>query len=117
MTNTLPLRRVLLLSSAALFTLTLSACGSSGISNERRAEAEYLDDRGEALEDAALTSKVAAVIMEDRRLQGMEIHVKTFDNIVHLTGYVESRDDAHIAEDRAMMVRGVRAVDNDLLIR
>jgi osmotically-inducible protein OsmY len=103
-----------MLSSFAL--LALAACGG-GYESERRAQAGYLQDRGEALEDSALTSKVAAAIVEDRRLNGMEIHVKTYDNIVHLTGYVETRDDRLRAEDRAMAVRGVRGVDNALIVQ
>jgi osmotically-inducible protein OsmY len=108
------MRRTIALSSV-LLCLGLAACGG-GAYSERRAEANYLQDRGEALEDAALSSKVAAAIMEDRHLSGMQIHVKTYNNIVHLTGYVESRSDARHAEERAMMVNGVRAVDNDLVV-
>lgn len=108
-------RRTLALSSV-LMCFGLAACGG-GAYSERRAEADYLQDRGEALEDAALSSKVAAAIMEDRHLSGMEIHVKTYNNVVHLTGYVESRGDIRLAEERALMVRGVREVDNDLIVQ
>jgi osmotically-inducible protein OsmY len=108
----------MVLSSALLpLSFGLAACGSDSYYNERRAEANYLEDRGEALEDAALSSKVAAAIMEDRHLEGMQIHVKTYNNIVHLTGYVTSRADARRAEERAYMIRGVRGVDNDLVIQ
>jgi osmotically-inducible protein OsmY len=109
------MRRTFALSSV-LLCLGLAACGG-GAYSERRAEADYLQDRGEALEDAALSSKVAAAIMEDRHLSGMQIHVKTYNNVVHLTGYVESPADARLAEERAMMVRGVRAIDNDLIVQ
>ncbi|MBY0511285.1 MAG: BON domain-containing protein [Rhodospirillaceae bacterium] len=108
------MRRTLALSSL-LLCFGLAACGG-GASRERRAEADYLQDRGEALEDAALSSKVAAAIMEDRHLSGMKIHVKTYNNIVHLTGYVESRSDVRHAEERAMTVNGVRGVDNRLVV-
>jgi len=94
----------------------LAACGG-GYSAERRAEAEYLNNRGEALEDAAITSKVAAAITDDTTLRGSQIHVKTYGNTVHLTGYVVSRNDARHAENLAYSVRGVRDVDNDLDIR
>lgn len=100
----------------APLTLGLAACGSSDDS-ERRAAADYLQNRGEALEDSAITSKVAAAITEERSLSGSEIRVKTYNNIVHLTGYVASRNDARMAEDLAYDVRGVREVDNDLLVR
>ena len=111
------LRKVTLFSAAALLALGLSACGGGGYYNQRHAEAEYLNDRGEALEDAAITSKVAAMITEDRTLSGSQIHVKTYENTVHLSGYVASRDDAVHAVEIAYQVRGVRNVDNDLDIR
>ena len=95
--------------------MALAACGSSSY-DERAAEANYLADRGEALEDAAITSKVAAMYTEDRRLEGSQIHVRTFGNVVHLTGYVVSRNDMLRAEDLALQVSGVRRVENDLAI-
>lgn len=111
------MHRVLTLSSVVVpLCFGLVACGG-GYQSERHAEANYLEDRGEALEDAALSSKVAAAIMDDRHLEGMQIHVKTYNNIVHLTGYVESRADIRRAEDRAYMVRGVRGVENDLVVQ
>ena len=94
----------------------ITACGG-GYYDERHAQAEYLSDRGEYLEDAALTSKVAAVITEDRSLQNSKIHVRTYGNAVHLTGYVASRSDAIRAEDLALDVPGVRRVDNDLFVQ
>ncbi len=115
MSNTL--RRNLILSSVMIpLALGLAACGG-GYDNRRHAEAMYLNDRGEALEDAALTSKVAALITEDRSLQGSEIHVTTSGNTVRLTGYVASRNDGLRAEDLAHDVPGVRRVHNDLDIR
>ena len=97
--------------------LGLAACGGGYGYSERDAAADYLADRGEALEDSAVTSKVAAMITQDRTLAGSEIHVRTFGNMVRLTGYVASRGDAMRAEDLAYSVAGVRDVDNNLLIR
>ena len=95
----------------------LSACGGGGYYDSRRAEADYLADRGERLEDAALTSKVAAMMTDDRSLNGSEIHVSTFGNTVQLTGYVASRRDAIHAEDLALNIPGVRDVENRLSVR
>jgi hyperosmotically inducible protein len=103
---------------ASLFMLPLAiglaACG--GGYSQRRAEADYLAVRGEALEDAALTSKVASLLTEDTTLNGSQIRVRTYGNIVHLTGYVVSRADKARAENLAYSVRGVRDVDNELMI-
>ena len=51
---------------------------------------------------------------EDRTLSGSQIHVKTYENTVHLSGYMSSREDAVHAVEVAYQVRGVRNVDNDL---
>ncbi len=101
--------------AVALAPLALSACGSSPTAYER-ARADYYDSRGEYLEDAALTSKVAAAILDEPRLRDSTIRVTTYGNIVQLTGQVESLRDAYIAEDIAASVRGVRRVDNDLVV-
>jgi len=110
-------KRTLILACAIVpLSMGITACGG-GYYDERHAQAEYLSDRGEYLEGAALTSKVAAVITEDRSLQNSKIHVRTYGNAVHLTGYVASRSDAIRAEDLALDVPGVRRVDNDLFVQ
>lgn len=101
--------------AAAFAPLVVSACGSSPTAYER-ARADYYDSRGEYLEDAALTSKVAAAILDEPRLRDSAIRVATYGNIVQLTGRVESLRDAYRAEDIAASVIGVRRVDNDLVI-
>jgi osmotically-inducible protein OsmY len=101
--------------AAALAPLVLAACGSAPTAYER-ARSDYYGSRGEYLEDAALTSKVAAAILDEPRLRDSTIRVATYGNIVQLTGAVESPSDAYIAEDIAASVIGVRRVDNDLLV-
>ncbi len=97
------------------FAFGVTACGSSSTSYERQRSA-YLDNRGEYLEDAALTSKVAAALLDEPRLRDSSIRVSTYGNIVQLTGEVESLRDAYRAEDIAMSIIGVRRVDNDLVV-
>jgi len=111
------MNRKTFITAAAMVPLALglAACGG-GYASERRAEADYLAVRGEALEDAALTSKVASLITEDTSLSGSQIRVRTYGNIVQLEGYVASRADKARAEDLAYSVRGVRDVDNNLMI-
>lgn len=108
-------RTRILTALTALAPLALSACGNSSTPYER-ARSDYLDSRGEYLEDAALTSKVAAAILDEPRLRDGTIRVSTYGNIVRLTGEVESLRDAYVAEDIAASVIGVRRVDNDLAV-
>ena len=101
---------------AAALPLALAAC-SSGPTPYERAQAIRLSERGDMLEDEAISSKVASAIIAEPRLRDSEIHVATFDNVVRLTGEVESGPDADRATDIAATVRGVRAVENRLVIR
>ncbi len=94
----------------------LAAC-SSGPTAYERAQAVALAERGDMLEDEAISSKVASAIVAEPRLRDSEIHVATFDNVVRLTGEVESGPDADRATDIAATVRGVRGVENRLVIR
>ena len=100
----------------AALPLALAAC-SSGPTPYERAQAARLADRGDMLEDEAISSKVASAIIAEPRLRDSEIHVATFDNVVRLTGVVETGSDADRAEDIATTVRGVRGVENKLVIR
>lgn len=110
------LRTRTVLIAAALLPLALSACGGGSSTSYERARANYLDTRGEYLEDAALTSKVAAAILDEPRLRDTAIRVSTYGNIVQLSGEVRTLSDAYRAEDIAASVMGVRRVDNDLTV-
>ena len=105
-----------LLLAALPVALGFAAC-STGPTPYERAQAVRLAEQGDMLEDEAISSKVAAAIIAEPRLRDSEIHVATFDNVVRLTGSVETGGDADRATDIAATVRGVRAVENRLVIR
>jgi len=104
-------------SSALLIACGLAACESSGPSPEDQARAARLEERSERLDDAAISSRVAAAILEDGSLKDSEIHVETVDNVVHLYGYVLRPDDAARADQIALNIRDVRRVKDDLVVR
>jgi hyperosmotically inducible protein len=105
----------MLFAGAAFAVLPLAACSSGPTPEERRAAA--LEEKGETLEDAALSAKVGSAILEDKSLEGAEIHVETYNNVVRLHGFVLSQKDAERAEMIALGVQGVRRVKNDLYVR
>ncbi|HOK53308.1 MAG TPA: BON domain-containing protein [Armatimonadota bacterium] len=71
----------------------------------------------EALRDRALLESVRTRLMEDTRLAGQPIEVTASDGYIQLLGGVDSDDDKTLAEEIALGVSGVRAVENRLEVR
>ena len=109
--------RILYASAVALaLTIGLSAC-SDGPSPEDRRAAANLEERSARLNDASISASVAAAILQEPALKDAEIHVETYNNVVHLFGYVIDPSDAERAEKIALNVRDVRRVKDDLVVR
>jgi osmotically-inducible protein OsmY len=75
------------------------------------------DSTGEFVDDAAITTKVKAEILNEPTLKVLEIKVVTFKGIVQLSGFVRSQADVDRALEVARHVRGVRQVDNDMRLK
>lgn len=75
-----------------------------------------MSDTGEVIDDSWITARVKTQLLADRELPGMQISVETRDNVVHLSGEVDStgaRAEAiRIAED----TRGVQSVNAERLV-
>ena len=72
---------------------------------------------GEFVDDAVITTKVKAAILEDPLTKVLEIKVKTFKGEVQLSGFVSSREAANRAIDLARGVKGVTSVKDDMQIK
>jgi hyperosmotically inducible protein len=71
---------------------------------------------GDVVDDATITTKVKAKLIDDSRLSGFAISVSTFKGEVTLTGAVDS-DEARVhASEVARSVHGVKRVNNLLKI-
>jgi osmotically-inducible protein OsmY len=75
------------------------------------------ESTGAYVDDAAITTKVKAAILDDSTLKVFDIHVLTDKSVVKLSGFVESRFMVARAGDVAGKVAGVTAVQNDLVVR
>ncbi|MGR9087737.1 MAG: BON domain-containing protein [Gammaproteobacteria bacterium] len=91
------------------FLLIVSIAGCAG-SHKHESTGEYLDD-------SVLTSKVKASILGDSRLKVMQISVETFKGIVQLSGFVDSSEAAERAVQLARTVKGVKQVNNSLIVK
>jgi hyperosmotically inducible periplasmic protein len=72
---------------------------------------------GEYVDDTTITTKVKAAMFDDPAVRGMEISVETMQNVVQLSGFVDSAQTRDRAGELARNVSGVREVRNDLVVR
>ena len=72
---------------------------------------------GEYLDDAGITAAVKSELLKEKGLSSFKISADTIDGVVTLTGNVKSRELADKAGDLAERVKGVKRVDNKLLVQ
>lgn len=75
------------------------------------------ESTGEYLDDAVLTTKVKTSILGDSKLKVLQIDVETFKGVVQLSGFVDTADAANRAVELARRVRGVKMVNNSLIVK
>jgi osmotically-inducible protein OsmY len=90
-----------------VIVLALAGCAGS-----RRHEST-----GEYVDDVLLTAKVKTSILGDARVKFLQIHVETFKGIVQLSGFVDSQEAADRAVHLARTVKGVKQVNNSLIVK
>jgi hyperosmotically inducible periplasmic protein len=71
---------------------------------------------GTAIDDAAITASVKTALLDDERTEGFDINVDTKAGRVTLRGGADSLTDRAAATDIALRVKGVIAVDNQILV-
>jgi osmotically-inducible protein OsmY len=69
------------------------------------------------LDDAAITTKVIAAIVQDPVLEKNQVNVETFRNVVQLSGFVDSNQSLSRAGELARVIKGVRSVQNNLIVQ
>lgn len=99
----------LLRSALVAFVLATSVAGCAVISGRETA--------GEYVDDATITTKVKTAIFDDPTLKSMQISVETLQNVVQLSGFVDSQQVRIRAGEVARGVSGVREVRNNLIVR
>jgi c(7)-type cytochrome triheme protein len=72
---------------------------------------------GAYVDDAVITAKVKAAVLEEASLKSAEINVETSKGRVQLSGFVRSRADINKAVKVAKGVKGVKSVKNDMILK
>ena len=93
--------------AALMLAMSVAACDAM---SGRETPGEYVDD-------TVITSRVIAGIVNEPSLQKSQVSVETLDNVVQLSGFVDSAQVAAKVGDIARNVAGVRAVRNNLLVQ
>jgi len=92
-----------------VFLLTMLVVGCAGGAKH--------ESTGEYLDDSVLTTKVKTSILGDSRLKLLQINVETFKGVVQLSGFVDSAAAAARAVELARTVKGVKTVNNSLIVK
>ncbi len=90
---------------------------SSAAPKPAKATASKKESPGEYVDDAVITTKVKAAVLEEPSLKSAEINVETSKGRVQLTGFVSSRADIDKAVEIAKRVKGVKSVKNDMILK
>ena len=98
----------LLRSFLVAFALTTSLAGCAAMTG-RETPGEYVDD-------ATITTKVKASIVNELGVSS-QIGVETMQNVVQLSGFVDSQRVKSKAGEIARNVSGVKEVRNNLVVR
>lgn len=69
------------------------------------------------IEDAVITTKVKAAVLNEPTLKSMEINVETFRGHVQLSGFVSTQANASTAINVARGVKGVIDVKDDMRLK
>jgi osmotically-inducible protein OsmY len=75
------------------------------------------ESTGEFFDDSFVTTKVKSAFLGDSRLKMMDITVTTFKGAVQLSGFVDSKAVADRAVQVARTVKGVKVVNNSLVVK
>lgn len=106
--------------SAILSALILTSMAGYGtaIADERMKLAAGGDETaGEYVDDAMITTKVKAAIVNTPRLSVFDINVETQQGVVQLNGFVDSQENINAATEVAQRVEGVKSVKNNLQLK
>jgi osmotically-inducible protein OsmY len=69
------------------------------------------------VDSSVITTKVKTALLADPDVSGLAIEVETFKDVVQLSGFVDTKEQAQKAVEIARNVEGVRSVKNSLIVK
>jgi osmotically-inducible protein OsmY len=100
-------KRYLAVAATLVIMAALAACAATQTS---RSSGTYLDDK-------TITAKISADLIGDPVTKAHQIDVNTYNGVVQLSGFVDSKEAIERAGEIARNTKGVISVKNDLQLR
>ena len=100
-------KRYMAIAAAMVIMAALAACAATETS---RSSGAYLDDK-------TITAKINADLIGDPVTKAHQIDVNSYNGIVQLSGFVDSKEAIERAGEIARNTKGVVSVKNDLQMR
>jgi osmotically-inducible protein OsmY len=75
------------------------------------------ESTGEYFDDSTITTKVKATMLSKAKLKSGNISIETFKGVVLLSGFVDSSEQSTLAAEVARTVKGVKMVNNGLVVK
>ena len=100
--------------AATAATLVLGACSRDETKEVRTEVKQATNAAANAVDNAALTTKVKTALLADELVKGTQINVDSNNGVVTLSGAVDSPAHMQKAEQIAKGVSGVTRVQNNL---
>lgn len=98
------------LAFAAMAAATVVTATGCAVARDQQTTGAYVDD-------AAITTKVKAKMVEDKTVAASSISVETLNGTVQLSGFAKSSAERAQAENIARSVAHVKSVKNDIVVR
>jgi hyperosmotically inducible protein len=76
-----------------------------------------VEKAGEIMDDSAITAKIKAEILSDPLLKVSQINVTTTNNVVMLSGAVDSLQSIDRAMEIVHSIKNVKSVENNLVVK
>ena len=98
------------IASALVLSIAVTIATGCAVSRGQETVGSYVDDAG-------ITTKIKAQLLENKDVAGSSISVETLNGTVMLSGFAKSALERNTAERIAKQVKGVKAVKNEIAIR
>lgn len=96
---------------------TIALALALGMSLTACAAVQGRETAGQYVDDASISAKVRAQLVQAQSLKAFDIHVETMQGTVQLSGFVDNRAQKDQAGKIAQAVAGVVTVQNNILVK